>query len=272
LDRKGLTLGSIAEEYTNRLYNDLKKYASWWPNTIYEPGDFGLLQGRLFTKRGNIVKDFGIHTDVVPTSPPSVLTYASKNAVECVFKPTANVGAINGIDILKGSMEIKFSGENAIFIYADNAITYSLDDMLGVFDKLYSLYKKTSWKKEYRLITDVVRGGNTTIYISGGKNASVSLDAEVPTSVLGSFGAPLPVNFSTSSIKLGFGSKKNIAFDLESKPGVTPFITTQHINNRFWDGPHWNTLEKKSDGYYVSKSNRSADQEPMEILWFEETP
>lgn len=275
-------MGSMVEEYTNSLYNEHKKYAAWWPSTHYEPGDFGELSGRLFKKIGNIKKDFGIRTDIVPTSPPFAFTYASKNAVDITFKPNVKVGVANGIDIFKGSMDISFPEENSIFIYTDGARTYSLDNLIGIFNQLLSLFKKgeNTWKEDYKLITEVTQGENTTIYISSGKDAKVSLDAEIPISLPVIPGTPVPVSLNKPGIKLGFGSKRNIAFDIESKPGITPFMMLYQIARGFWHGPHWETLEKKPEGFYgpidaistVEDPLKVTYEEPMEILWFEKTP
>jgi len=254
----------MAEEYTNCLYNEHKKYAAWWPNALYEPGDFGVLRGRLFTKIGNIGKDFGIKTEVLPSSPPSVFTYASKDAVDCVFKPNASIGIAGGIEFFRGSMEISFSGENAIFLYADGSVTYSLDNKPVVYAKLKSLFKKGIWEKEYQLIIEVVRAGNTTVYISGGRSAKVSLDAEIPIQSPVALGTISSVNFGAPNIKLGFGSKKNIAFTIESQPGVTPFMTLSHIDQSFLGAPHWNTLERGNE-------SELQDDDLEEVLLFEET-
>jgi len=54
---------SIADIYATTLHDQLKQYATWQPGTRVELGDYGELNGDIFSIRGNIVRDLQINLE-----------------------------------------------------------------------------------------------------------------------------------------------------------------------------------------------------------------
>lgn len=51
---------SIAREYTRVLRRHLRCYAVWPPTLAVVPGDYGVFQGGVFNRLGNVLTDFGV--------------------------------------------------------------------------------------------------------------------------------------------------------------------------------------------------------------------
>jgi hypothetical protein len=231
---------NLAEDYTRSLYKQHRMFAAWTPNLRFELGDFGTLVGQnnsIFNRYGNIAT-----TEEFPkiqfktrtaSSPKSTLTYTSKDIVEYNFRPEGQVGAAGAADIVKGKLDISFSGSGGIFFYAENITVDSIDDKGSLFKEVISHYRNGYWKKNYALVTDIVKAGNTTICISGGNDASATFEARVPEIVI-----PAPsgvsLNLGNAGIQLGLISKKNIGYDMTSEPGHTPFMTLYGVKEKWW--------------------------------------
>jgi hypothetical protein len=223
-------MSNIADDYTRSLHEQHQMYAAWFPNSCFALGDFGKLEGRyhtIFNQHGNIAT-----TDLFPkvkfkmkssSSPHSTLTYATQGMVQYDFKPEGEIGTMGVVDIAKGLLDVRFSRDNAVFVYIDKITIESIDDKGYIFEKLLFHYNQGYWKKDYALITDIIKAGNTTVYISGGDDAAVVLEAKVPGTAI-PINAGVPINFGNTNIQLRIKSKKNIAFDLTSEPGLTPFM------------------------------------------------
>jgi|GEM_PF-3539536 len=228
-------MGTMADDYTKSLHEEHKMYAAWPPNSNFELGDFGIMTGdekTIFNRYGNIAATKQFPKIQFETrrgsSPKSTLVYISKDAVKYNFGPGIDLGVKGLADIVKCKLDVNFSESNGIFFYSDNITVESIDDKGFIFEKIKSHYKNKLWRKEFVLVTDVIKAGNTTVCISEGRDASASFEAKVPAITI-PVPPGIPISLGNAGIKLESVSKTNIGYDLTSEPGLTPFMTLYGI-------------------------------------------
>jgi hypothetical protein len=123
-----------------------------------------------------------------------------------------------GIPILlvNAALDIRFSGMNSIFFNACGCSVASISDKDKVFSKLLDQYYKGQWKKENKLITDVINADSTTVIISSASNAAISLEAENSDIKV--------IDITQASMGLKASSERNIGLSILTKGGLTPLI------------------------------------------------
>ena len=205
---------AIAYKYAEDIHNNLRMYPAWPINMPLALGDYGTLENSIFQRIGNITDKFGIQFERISSLPSTHYDYRSANKIEAILKPRATIGM--GAVSANASLDISFSGENAIFFNAAECSVTTYKDNDEVFDQLIDLYRQGNWDSSYKIITDIVNASSTTLIFSGGNNASISLEADTPNIDT--------IDLAKANIGLKIKNEKNIGLKIISIGGLTPLI------------------------------------------------
>jgi hypothetical protein len=215
-------MSNIADIYTRELHSQLKYYATWLPGTPLKLGDYGTLNGRLFTKTGNILADFDIKIKVGHDKLRDNFSYKSASGVT-VNCQIVGSGTVSVVAELTANVKVGFSKGNGIFFFADGCVCDSISNKKTIGEYLDKL---PSWDSQNFIITELVTSGATTILISNASNGEVSFNVK---------GNDISVaNFASAGMKLSVQSEKQIGFSIIAKDGLTPLFKLYQFNKKIF--------------------------------------
>jgi hypothetical protein len=225
---------SLAESYTQEILHELKRFATWEPGLPLRLGDYGLLNGSLFSRKGNLA-DLGVtfrrRND--PAAKRVFYTSRESEQVEVGAGAAADVGPLANA---KAALKISFGRENAILFNAAGVAYESVEDGLDLQRKLLSLLQPGPWDPRWSVVTELMHSGSTTVVVSSGSNAAFVLEAE----------ADVPkVDLADVTARLVIKSERNIGFGVATADGMTPLFGLSRIRPRgaFW----WRRTELRQE-------------------------
>lgn len=208
----------MAEFYAKSLHEQFGNYyATWMPGTPLELGDYGEIKDKIFTKTGSIFSDFGIKIEKNIDMTPQTYEYTSSNSVDIKFlgDAGANVGAVGKAQV---NVQISFSGVNAIYFNANTCKCNSISNIKNIKEKISKL---KNWDEDYRVITEIIEAGATTVLISNGKNAEITFGVE---------GRDISLqNFTNAGMKLSVKSQRAIGLKVIAENGLNPLFRVRKI-------------------------------------------
>jgi len=210
-------MNGIADIYTEEIHGNINMYAAWPPGDTLSLGDYGVLIGNRFERKGNVNNDFGVSYREKKYPSTSNYKFASLGKVQTVFKPKAQATLQGIVNILNASLDINFSDSRSVFFNAANCSQSLIDNIeFKLAKEIISLYKKGKWNPDWVIVSKLISADSTTAIISGSGNASISLEASTPQ-------VPM-INLADASIGLTSKSEKDIGFSIITQGGLTPLF------------------------------------------------
>ncbi|MDQ3998155.1 MAG: hypothetical protein M3303_14195 [Gemmatimonadota bacterium] len=118
-------MASIARVYTDELRDHFKVYyATWDPNTPLRLGDIGMLDGKIFTRRGSLAANYNLEFTERDDFHSAHFDFQSTSGVDVEFIAKGQIPNVNA------RVEVKFSRENAVFFNAADGRSRSIDDQI----------------------------------------------------------------------------------------------------------------------------------------------
>ncbi len=212
------------EYYTQGIKKKLAfYYPAWLPNTRFELGDIGEMDGVAFRREGNL-KDLGISFDVRPDPKPSALDIISGEGASITFKAAGQVSeAMPSIPSGSAGVSVDFGREGAFFIQADDVHEPSISDIIKLQHDILDAYKRGTWKLGWKVVVKLTQSANAVILVSQSANAKVEISAsgDVPA---GSF------KLTDASVKLAFAHTSGDIVRVDRGQEVTPLIQLAGIH------------------------------------------
>jgi hypothetical protein len=152
-------------------------WAAWLPNTRYNLGDIGVLNGYLFEKKCNL-KDLEIDFATEKREESSPLDYVSESGVNIDIKMSGQTSrAIPSIPEAKAGIGISFSSKGAFIIQAENTYESIISNPLELEQKIITAYKDGKWNSAYVVIIKIIEAPSATIIISNSSSSKIELIA-----------------------------------------------------------------------------------------------
>lgn len=221
-------MDSVATSYCKTLQKQFRDfYAIWPPNAPIRLGDFGYLQGPVFSRKSSLAS-VGI-TDWKARSgrgAPSTYTCTTASGTEVKFHAKGEVNT-GGVPLAKATAEVKFSRGEAIFFNAAGCVLDEIEDQIGLGRTVLDMFAKKTWNDDWAVVTGIVRSGATTVAVSAEAGASVLLEASAdqPNIDLANVNAGLHVGTSRSLSSLFVG-----------EAGFTPLVRLSKVRRKFFEG------------------------------------
>lgn len=173
-------MSSIADFYTKQVHKKLGTYyGAWLPNESLKLGDYGVLDGDHFQRKGNIA-DFGITFTERPDNDPTPIDLVSESGVEFTLKfaGEANTGAPH-IPDAKAGIAFHFRKSGAFIIVAERTFEPTIENIREVEDRVLELYERGEWHREWAVIVKMVTAPVATILISCSSESGIEIALDV---------------------------------------------------------------------------------------------
>jgi hypothetical protein len=215
-------MSDLPRLYTTALYNNFRPlYANWDPDRPVDLGTYGILRNRLFIPLGNFKDRTLLKEDVNPN--PSQKTFSSKGTTQVTFHALGSAPA-GGPAQGKATLEIGFTSEDAVFFNAAGCVFHSVADKVALGKEIMKRYVAGDWRREWALVTDVIKAGATTIVVSGAGNASIVLEAT---------GKVKEIDLADAGLGLSVKRSTNVGYQTVSAKGLVPLFGLCKIQRKF---------------------------------------
>jgi len=234
--------------YTEAIRDHFKVFYANWP--IGEPiklGDYGIMNGRIFIREGNIIDDYDIQFQSRIDTTQDHYYFKSTDSVKVEFFPKGSY-IQPGMPRIKASMKIDFASEESVFFNAAGIKNHSIENLAKLGESILAMFKQKNWSEKRVIVTRLVQADSTTIIISGKSGASITLGAE---------GEAIPnIDLADASIRMSVRVDDGVAFKIITEDGYFPMIGISGIKPKHWWVPGsedvWTPLAKR---VYISISS-----------------
>ena len=171
---------SIALQYTKKVKEKLHNYwASWPPNSAYNVGDVGVLNGAIFEKIANL-ENLKIAFQTGTDKSVSTIDYVSESGVTIELKIIGEKNINTPLfPMSKAGVSIKFSKKGAFVIEGENASQEHIENLFQLGETIFQKHITGKWEREYVVISKIIKIENSTIIISNSKNSNIDLISDV---------------------------------------------------------------------------------------------
>lgn len=229
-------MSRIVEVYTEAVYANLRPLrANWEPGHPVRLGDYGPLDGQAFLPQGNVA-DLGIDIGrVIADDVGDQKIFTSSDNVSVSFT-ARGASAANPAVTVKAGVELSFDSANTAFFNAAHCSYEVIADKRALADHVMALHAsgKGAWKREWAVVTDLVRSKATTIAVASAANARLSIEAS---------GDVAQIDLADASIGLAIRAARNVGYQVIAASGLTPLLGLSQIQSSFlWWGNHFKPL------------------------------
>jgi hypothetical protein len=214
-------------------------FAAWTPGDPLALGDFGVLEGKAFTRIGN-VDDIGITFAKHPDPTPEMIgPYKSAGKVSVAFKAAGAATIPNStLTQVDAGFSVQFSGERAVFFLAENCLQPSIADQVKLGRDIISAFKDGRWSKSWHVITQLVEARSITVLISSSSNGVVDLKAN---------GTINPTAGATDLAKVNLDLQVQFSRDMETQlvaqSGCTPMFKLSAVKKHLFGNPDFSVMK-----------------------------
>jgi hypothetical protein len=177
--------------------------------------------------------DFEVNAD---DTTPADMSYKTEGAVNVTTK-LSGTAALPG-SILKDTdagLTIEFNKKNAIVFEADQTLTSTIADTIGLGEAVLKSFEDGKWDKNCVVITELVTAKAATILISSLAGAKIEL--KVTTSV----SAPA-IDLADASLGLSTQFSKSMDTTIIAQAGITPLFKAMKIRTPLFGEPNFEPL------------------------------
>jgi hypothetical protein len=171
-------MAQAPELYGREMHEGLGFWATWLPGALIRIGDCGTVEDFAFARRTSL-SSFGVSfTERAPAS-LGPLHHSSSEGVSIAFHTAASsaAGAIAGLPSGVAGVTIGFKREGGVVFAASKCEQIEIEDVDSLERSLQTAYLERGYPANYVVVTAVVRASSSTVFVSSGKSASVTLAA-----------------------------------------------------------------------------------------------
>ena len=253
---------SVADLYSIGVKEKLRNYwAAWLPSTRFALGDVGVLNGRIFEKRGSL-SDFGIKFSATPSGNPSSLELVSGSGVAVSLKAKGEVNqAFESVPRGKAGLKIQFGAEGAFVVQCPAIFEQTIADLMGVQSAIVATFENGQWDTDWVVIMRLISAPAGVILISSSSSSQLEISADINlTAGIADIGK--------SEAGLSFKTLKGEIIKTDSQD-LTPFFQLGTLKKRFFGGPKWGTHSMRDDEELSAASTRPHPKDDPGLLYFD---
>ncbi|MET3105575.1 hypothetical protein AAKU67_003130 [Oxalobacteraceae bacterium GrIS 2.11] len=249
-------MSSIAEIYTEAIHSNLKPlYGNWPPDQPLQLGDYGVLRDSTFIRLANI-GDAGlaIKFSKLQSGSKNQEYFTSKEGVEVSFNAKGDGPVPSGVKA-NASMSISFSNSEAVFFNAAGCEFWTISDKNALAKAIMALYGRGNglWKREWVVVTDLIKTGSATVVVSGGDSSAITLEAAANVTA---------IDLANVDLKLSLAHEKSIGYRIISdQSGLTPLMGLSQIQGD-WNPFHDPAFTPRSYALMDKRISRVIEEAP----------
>jgi hypothetical protein len=227
-------MSRIANLYSDAVNKHFRVlYANWEPGSPVELGDYGVMEGNIFIPMGRLKQDFpefkGNFLQVTHDQSKDNKEFKSERGVEVCLLPKGSL-SVQGVELAKATMDIKFSSGNMVYFNAMGCSTSRITNKAKLGEVLKQMLSGGRWKKEYCVVTDLVEADKAIIVVSNSGNSGISFEADSPLVE--------KIDLADATIKLSLKTEKDIGYKIPADKGLMLLIGLCKIKSSFlWKKP-----------------------------------
>jgi len=221
-------MGKLYRIYTEALHDHFKVfYANWPVGDLIKLGDYGIMDGKIFIREGNIEKDFKIKIGKIFDKTKDTYEFQSTDSVSVTFNAKGSI--VNSIPLVKASIDIEFSAEQSVFFNSAGITHETIENLAKIGSVIKKMHKEKKWPAKRVIISRLVHAENTLIAVSGGQKSILSLEADSDQIE--------KINLADAGIALGVKKESGIAFKIVNGTGYYPLLGIAGIKPARWYVP-----------------------------------
>jgi hypothetical protein len=221
---------AAADQYTNQLHGQLKYYATWLPGTPVGLGAIGTMQANQFIPQDDIAR-FGFKVIAKRDRTADTFEYSTKNGVDVDTKTAGSISPdVPNVPRAKAGMKLRFKRSDAVWFAASGCKMDRIDNQLELAKLIKDLYKSGQWKREWVVVTHVVKAASATVLVSASRGASAELEVQGKAST--------PLGKAEASTRSTLKADSSMAFKIVAEKGLTPLFRLTELSDgwREWFG------------------------------------
>lgn len=205
----------LANDYIDAIWDDLQEFAAWPPQNRLQLGDYGIWNGNVFIKAGN-VRDLGgpgIPAMTETESDAAQTFFMGSSVTSVTFNAKATLqwppGGTTQIATGGASVQVSFSKQDATWANLGNAKLVTLDNKVPLMNELLRRARdldssdKLWWDHtKYRVVTQLIRSDRFTIALSRSDNAAIVVEADAEAVDWGSGSINTSVTHQSGAVAL----------------------------------------------------------------------
>lgn len=250
------SVASAAQIFIKSMNRRVGELSAYWPlGSPVSLGDYGTYTQGFFQRLGNIFEEELVPKELSKfrSGPAAHHEFETEGKVSTNFQIGADV-VIPGFSV-NSKFSIQFSGNEAFYFNALMARVVQLESPARIGAILIELDEKGGWKRDYHVVTTLVRAEKVRFLISGD---SSKVEFVLGAKNDGAAAAPIPTQLDAalSWIKTGESS-----LSYEYMPELmaeaildTPFFQLHKVSRKTFPfkGPrYWDTMNANSRGFSV---------------------
>lgn len=216
--------------YLTYIYKKINYRGSWFPDDLLHPGAIGILDKGVFTALTSL-KEQGIEARFEESQSDLSIDLSSGDglAVHSNLSTSLPAGGQAGVDG-KISVSIEATADKGILFQSAGFTKIRVANLGAVQDAVLPKYSQGAWRKEWVILTEILKTACATIIISTSKNSSMQLE--------GSGEAKLgDLQLADTRLGLGITGKKGDIIGFAGKKNITPLYKVMGVQDPFWGNP-----------------------------------
>jgi hypothetical protein len=208
LSRKNGTIMGIANTYNRIIRRELETHAAWFPITnTFALGDFGVVDGGIFTRIGNI-SSLGIKEWKEKSGPASKINFSSSSVTAVRVEAGGEVDVFSGGSVA-AQLKFRFKRKGAVVLKAAAITSLEIDETFIVAE---ALHRNPSWRKHYRFVNRVYVAQNPLILASRKKDTEVTLTGDAK--------ALEAIDLGDLNVNVGVSADSQLALEINGRSGT----------------------------------------------------
>lgn len=224
----------LVDFFCKTIHEEYSFFATWTPNTEMRLGDIGRMNGFLFDRVGSL-SDMGIDFEIRESPFSANTNFMSDKNIKVTTQLAGEISEpIPGLTKGDTGFHIQFKSEQAVIVKLEGAKIYEIEDQLSLEQEILQRFKiskheKEQWKKNYVVVTKLVKVKAGTVIVSKGRNNSLSVRANNTLRTGEVDIINVKANFEV--ISGGFQGEACIATE-----GMTPFFMLKQLKRQYLFG------------------------------------
>jgi hypothetical protein len=247
-------MANALRQYTQEVQNALEMLAHSPLASPLEVGEVGVEQERTFERRSSLTEmgvDFETRSEAVAKGFHYVSAGAVSAAVEAGgLAPVVPEGSV------EASVIAKFHREGAVLLRVENATEYRIFDLGAVEGAVRRLVAKSSWDRDWILITHVIESSESLVLVSQQKEAEAEFRVGGAVGIGG-------IDLADANVSLTLGRRSGMAFEMVSGTRKTPLFHATRVVGGTLGPSRLRRLKKLLSPGSVSETEQALRFEPV---------
>ncbi len=239
---------SLARKYQRKIYRHYKMLTIWPIGTPLELGDIVEKVKGVYRRTSNLKEidpsiEIAERKDVTSDNEE----FDDKGSVIISAKLKGDAAIPNtSIGLNDAGALVEFESKNSVYLKAIDINYKSIEDQIGLGNKIIDLFGNGNWDKDWFIITELAQAKSGTIILSKSTDAKIEIKAKAA-------GTIEEIDLANAELKLSVGFNKGIGAKTIAEEGLTPLFRVSGIKFPWFGDPIFGATVKKREFHRTPK-------------------